>query len=214
MQPNLILYEDNSKLRQSLKMLLQHDDLFNIVGSFSNCDNVLEEIKKLLPHLIIMDIDMPGIGGIAGVKKAKAIYPDVKIIMHTVFDDDNRIFDCICAGADGYILKNTTPTKLIQALQDVINGDVAMSPFVAQKVFTHFRKQNLPEKDSFNLTNRELEILQLLVNGNSYKMIADKCNISTDTVKKHLQNIYAKLQVNCGTEAVVKAISHKIVHIY
>ena len=210
---SILIYEDNIKLRQSLKLLLQSEPLFNVVGAFTHCDNVVNEIEELQAGLIIMDIDMPGIGGIKGVKKAKENYPDVKIIMHTVFDDDSRIFDCICAGADGYLLKNTTPVKLIEALQQVINGDVAMSPFVAQKVFQHFRKQNLPQKDPYNLTTRELEILQLLVNGNSYKMIAGKSFISIDTVKKHLQNIYSKLHVNCGTEAVAKALKQKIVSI-
>ena len=210
---SILIYEDNINLRQSLKLLLQSEPLFNVVGAFTHCDNVVNEIEELQAGLIIMDIDMPGIGGIKGVKKAKENYPDVKIIMHTVFDDDSRIFDCICAGADGYLLKNTTPVKLIEALQQVINGDVAMSPFVAQKVFQHFRKQNLPQKDPYNLTTRELEILQLLVNGNSYKMIAGKSFISIDTVKKHLQNIYSKLHVNCGTEAVAKALKQKIVSI-
>lgn len=211
MRQKVLLYEDNAKLRASLTQLLNDVESFEVAGAYSHCDNVVNEIASSGAQLIIMDIDMPGIGGIKGVKEAKSVFPDVKIIMHTVFDDDTRIFECICAGADGYMLKNTTPSKLIQSLQEVMNGDVAMSPFVAQKVFLHFRKQNLPEKDPFNLTRRELEILQLLVQGNSYKMIAEKSSISIDTVKRHLQNVYTKLHVNCGTEAVAKAIRHKIV---
>ncbi len=212
MDSKLILYEDNSKLRQSLQLLLNDFGLFKVVGSFNNCDNIINDIETLQATLIVMDIDMPGIGGIKGVKKAKESFPEIKIIMHTVFDDDNRIFESICAGADGYLLKNTTPLKLIEGLKNVIAGDIAMSPYVAQKVFQHFRNQNLPEKDPYNLTKREIEILQLLVNGNSYKMIADKSFISVDTVKKHLQNIYTKLHVSCGTEAVAKALKYKIVH--
>lgn len=130
--------------------------------------------------------------------------------MHTMFDDDSRIFDSICAGADGYLLKNTSPLQLVNALQEVMLGGVPMSPFVAQKVFQHFRNNNtLNEK--FDLTPREKEILELLVKGNSYKMIADKSGVTIDTVKKHLQNIYHKLHVNCGTEAVAKALQHKII---
>jgi DNA-binding NarL/FixJ family response regulator len=208
---NLIIYEDNNKLRKALHLLLEDEADFTITGSFSNCDTVVNDIEKLGASIIVMDIDMPGIGGIEGVKLAKTAYPEIKIVMHTVFDDDNRIFESICAGADGYMLKNTNPVQFVQSLKNVLDGDVAMSPFVAQKVFQHFRKQSLPEKDIFNLTPREKEILQLLVNGNSYKMIAGKSFISIDTVKRHLQNIYHKLQVNCGTEAVVKALRHKIV---
>ncbi len=211
MRQKILLYEDNAKLRLSLSQLLSDENNFELVGAYSHCDNIVHEITTSEAVLIVMDIDMPGIGGINGVKAAKSVFPNIKIIMHTVFDDDTRIFECICSGADGYMLKNTTPVKLIESLYEVLNGDVAMSPFVAQKVFQHFRKQNLPEKDPFNLTKRETELLQLLVNGNSYKMIAEKCFISIDTVKKHLQNIYAKLHVTCGTEAVAKALRHKIV---
>jgi DNA-binding NarL/FixJ family response regulator len=157
-----------------------------------------------------MDIDMPGIGGVEGVRRIKNSHPGVKVVMHTMFDDDNRIFDSICAGADGYLLKNTSPLQLVNALQEVMLGGAPMSPFVAQKVFQHFR-QVKTDSEQFNLTGREKEILELLVKGNSYKMIADKSNVSIDTVKKHLQNIYHKLHVNCGTEAVVKALQHKIV---
>ena len=157
-----------------------------------------------------MDIDMPGIGGIKGVRIIKSLFPDVKIIIQTVFDDDNRIFECICAGADGYLFKNTTPVKLVQSLQELAEGGAPMSPFVAQKVFGYFRKE-AAIADSFQLSPREKEILELLVKGNSYKMIADKSNISIDTVKKHLQNIYHKLHVSCGTEAVAVALQHKII---
>jgi DNA-binding NarL/FixJ family response regulator len=208
----LVIYEDNARLRQSLELLLQDDAGFSVVGAFSNCMKVTEQMEELLPQLVVMDIDMPGINGIEGVKQIKAGYPDIKVVMYTVFDDDNRIFDCICAGADGYMLKNTSPVKLIQSLQELSEGGAPMSPFVAQKVFNFFRT-NKPVKDTFNLTPREKEILELLVRGNSYKMIADKSHVSVDTVKKHLQNIYHKLHVNCGTEAVAKALQHKIVRL-
>jgi DNA-binding NarL/FixJ family response regulator len=212
MNISLVIYEDNVRLRESLELLLSGDSGFSVTGSFSNCNDVTLQMEMLEPQLVIMDIDMPGMNGIEGVRKIKTDFPDTKVIMYTVFDDDNRIFDCICNGADGYLLKNTAPLKLIQALQELAAGGVPMSPFVAQKVFQYFRnvKQN---KEDFNLTPRETEILDLLVRGNSYKMIADKSFISIDTVKKHLQNIYHKLHVNCGTEAVVKALRHKIVRL-
>jgi DNA-binding NarL/FixJ family response regulator len=210
MKLSVVLYEDNVRLRQSLELLLVDAEGYEVTGSFADCDNVMIDMELCKPQLVIMDIDMPGIGGIEGVKKIKQTYPEVKVVMHTVFDDDNRIFDSICAGADGYLLKNTPPLKLIQSLQDLMEGGAAMSPFVAQKVFQHFRNNNKIAED-FHLSPREKEILELLVKGNSYKMIADKSSISIDTVKKHLQNIYHKLHVSCGTEAVAKALQHKIV---
>ncbi len=195
----LLIFEDNARLRQSLELLL-----------FPDCDKADKQVVKLEADLVVMDIDMPGIGGVEGVKRIKNVSPEVKIVMHTMFDDDNRIFDSICAGADGYLLKNTSPLQLISALQDVMIGGAPMSPFVAQKVFQHFRKVNAVNEE-FNLTAREKEMLELLVKGNSYKMIADKSEITIDTVKKHLQNIYHKLHVSCGTEAVAKALQHKII---
>ncbi|MBC7937300.1 MAG: response regulator transcription factor [Rhizobacter sp.] len=207
----LVVYEDNARLRESLLLLLGNDDAYNITGAFANCNNVVDDMTAASPDLVIMDIDMPGINGIEGVKLIKQRYPDIKIVMHTVFEDDTRIFDSICAGADGYLLKNTSPSKLLDSLQEVMHGAVPMSPFVAQRVFQHFRQKEVAP--DYKLTAREKEILQLLVKGNSYKMIAAELHISVDTVKKHLQNTYHKLHVSCGTEAVAKAIRQKIVDV-
>ncbi len=209
----LLIFEDNARLRQSLEILLNDEVNFTSVGSFANCMQAMNLVESTDAELVVMDIDMPGMNGIEGVRQIKQKYPNVKVVMHTVFDDDNRIFDSICAGADGYLLKNTSPVQLVQSLLEVMQGGAPMSPFVAQKVFQHFRKQNLPVSDPFNLSDREKEILEMLVQGNSYKMIAGKCNIVIDTVKKHLRNIYNKLHVSCGTEAVAKALQHKIIKI-
>ncbi len=206
----LLIFEDNTRLRQSLSLLLNDEALFHVAGSFPNCNNAVNEVENSMAELVVMDIDMPGIGGVEGVKQIKNKYPEVKVVMHTVFDDDNRIFDSICAGADGYLLKNTSPVQLIHSLQEVMQGGAPMSPYVAQKVFQFFRSSNKVNEE-FKLTTREKEILELLVKGNSYKMIAGKSSISIDTVKKHLQNIYHKLHVSCGTEAVAKALQHKII---
>jgi DNA-binding NarL/FixJ family response regulator len=206
----LLIFEDNARLRQSLELLLNDETNFQVAAAYPDCDKADKQVEKYNADLVVMDIDMPGIGGVEGVKRIKNANPEVKVVMHTMFDDDNRIFDSICAGADGYMLKNTSPLQLVNALQEVMNGGAPMSPFVAQKVFQHFR-QAKTASEQFNLTAREKEILELLVKGNSYKMIADKSHVSIDTVKKHLQNIYHKLHVNCGTEAVVKALQHKIV---
>ncbi len=207
----LIIFEDNARLRQSLEILLNDETNFQVVGAFPDCDKADKQVAEYDARLVVMDIDMPGIGGIEGVKRIKEKDPSVKIVMHTVFDDDSRIFDSICAGADGYLLKNTSPLQLVSALHEVMQGGAPISPFVAQKIFQHFRGIK-SDSEQFHLTPREKEILELLVKGNSYKMIAGKTDVSLDTVKKHLQNIYHKLHVNCGTEAVAKALRHKIVN--
>jgi DNA-binding NarL/FixJ family response regulator len=206
----LVIFEDNARLRQSLEILLNDESNFQVAAAYPDCDKAEKIVEKNNADLVVMDIDMPGIGGVEGVRRIKNSHPEVKVVMHTMFDDDNRIFDSICAGADGYLLKNTSPVQLVSALQEVMSGGAPMSPFVAQKVFQHFR-QVKTDSEQFKLTAREKEILELLVKGNSYKMIAGKSTVSIDTVKKHLQNIYHKLHVSCGTEAVAKAIQHKIV---
>ena len=184
----LLIFEDNTRLRQSLEMLLNDEINFHVAASYPDCDKADKQVEKYHADLVVMDIDMPGIGGVEGVRRIKNVSPDVKVVMHTMFDDDNRIFDSICAGADGYLLKNTSPLQLVTALQEVMQGGAPMSPFVAQKIFQHFR-QTKTDSEQFNLTPREKEILELLVKGNSYKMIADKSEVTIDTVKKHLQNI-------------------------
>jgi DNA-binding NarL/FixJ family response regulator len=213
MEYRLLIYEDNARLRQSLEQLLGEGSGFVVAGAFPDCNNVIDQIEIYYPDLVIMDIDMPGMTGIEGVRLIRSQFPDVKVIMYTVFYDDARIFDCICAGADGYLLKNTSPLKLIQSLHELMEGGAPMSPLIAQKVFQFFRKKEEPAHIEFGLTIREKEILEYLVQGNSYKMIASHCSISLDTVRKHLKNVYHKLHVQCGTEAVVKAIKHKIVRI-
>ncbi|HWR34092.1 MAG TPA: response regulator transcription factor, partial [Chitinophagaceae bacterium] len=193
--------------------LLSSGSGFNVAGSYPNCLHVVSQIEKHFPDLVIMDIDMPGISGVEGVKLVKSGFPDVRVIMYTVFHDDSRIFDCICSGADGYLLKNVSPQKLIQSLHELMEGGAPMSPLIAQRIFHFFRKQNEPAPNEFGLTPRERQVLESLVNGNSYKMIAAHFFISLDTVRKHLKNIYHKLHVQCGTEAVAKAIRHKIIRL-
>lgn len=207
----ILLYEDNARLRVSLEYLLAAGSGFHIVASFPDCSTIVADIEKHAPDLVILDIDMPVVNGIEGVKRVRQHFSNVKVIMYTVFEDDARIFDCICAGADGYMLKNTLPVKFIQSLQELMEGGAPMSPSIAQKVFHFFRQKAAPAIPEFGLTPREKEILEHLVGGNSYKMIAAQCNISLDTVRKHLKNIYHKLHVQCGTDAVATALRHKII---
>ncbi len=206
----ILIFEDNVALRLSLKTLLMGVEGYTVAGDYSNCKNAKEITETILPDIVIMDIDMPEVNGIEGLKIIKETKPDTQIIMHTVFDDDQRLFDCLCYGASGYILKNTTFSKLIEAIDTVQKGGSPLSPLIARKVLNSFHQEE--KTNSYNLSKRELEILGLMVQGFSYKMIADACFISIDTVRGHVRNIYTKLHVNCGKAAVAKALKDKIVH--
>ncbi len=160
-----------------------------------------------MPHVVLMDIQMPGINGIEGVKVITSHFPEIKIIMQTVVEDDDKIFASICNGASGYLLKNTTPSKLLQAIVEVHEGGAPMTPLIAQKVLDKFRRQSpASSKELSTLSAREKEILECLVEGMSYKMIAASCKISIDTVRFHIRHIYEKLHVSSKSEAVSKAI--------
>jgi DNA-binding NarL/FixJ family response regulator len=167
-------------------------------------------VKEKKPDVIIMDIEMPGVNGIDGLRIIKEHYPKTYIIMYTVSEDEERLFGCLCAGANGYILKNTSFTLLLDAIEDVLHGGAPLSPVIAKKVLQSFQQTNR-EPLQHNLSERETEVLKYLVKGYSYKMIAENCHISLDTVRGHIRNIYAKLHVNCGREAVVKALRDRIV---
>ena len=206
----ILIFEDNVALRLSLKTLLMEVEGYTVAGDYSNCKNAKEITETILPDIVIMDIDMPEVNGIEGLKIIKETKPDTQIIMHTVFDDDQRLFDCLCYGASGYILKNTTFSKLIEAIDTVQKGGSPLSPLIARKVLNSFHQEE--KTNSYSLSKRELEILGLMVQGFSYKMIADACFISIDTVRGHVRNIYTKLHVNCGKAAVAKALKDKIVH--
>lgn len=206
----IIIYEDDEKLRQSLALLIDGSEGFTVVGTFPNCSQVEQQIKSLQPDIILMDIDMPEVNGIEGVKRVKEKDTNIKVLMHTVFDDNEKLFACLKVGADGYLLKKTSPTQLLSALQDIYTGGAPMSPGIARRVLTTFH--STPGKNNnYDLTKREMEVLQLLTEGYTYKAIAAECHISMDTVSTHLRHIYQKLHVNCGTEAVAKAIREKLV---
>jgi DNA-binding NarL/FixJ family response regulator len=205
----IIIYEDDKDLREGLAQLLSITNEFSIEGLFSNCDTIQTDLKELNADILLMDIDMPGTNGIDGVRLAKAVKPEVSILMFTVFDDDKKIFDAICAGADGYLLKKTSPEKIIEALKDVHSGGAPMTPSIARKVLQFFPKKNI--SDTEPLTEKELEVLQQLVDGKSYKQVADALKISIETVRTHIKRIYTKLHVRSMSQAVAKAINQKII---
>jgi len=206
----IIIFDDNDSLRDSVGMLLQNTPDFTLAGAYAHCLDVTENIKDTKPDVVIMDIDMPGMNGIQGVKLIRKNFPTVQILMLTVFDDDEKVFAAIKAGAAGYILKNTEPNNLLQAISEVYNGGAPMTPGIAKKVLHQFQAILPEEEKDYHLSIREKEVLGLLVDGLSYKMIAGKLNITYDTVRAHMKKIYEKLHVSSMTEAVVKALNQKL----
>ncbi len=205
------VFDDNKARRESLSMLLLSDSRFEFAGAFSDCSQIVKDIERNKPDVVLMDIQMPHVDGIEGVKLIKKNFPSVKVIMQTVFEDDDKVFESLRNGATGYILKKAPPEKILEAIIDVYEGGSPITPAIASKVLKYFsQQQSPPPGDDFNLSVREKEILALLVEGHSYKMIADKCNISIFTVNAHVRKIYEKLQVHSATEAVAKATRHKL----
>lgn len=209
MKTRITIFEDHSNLRVALQTMLHAVPEFEVVSTHPNCKHAAENIQEYFPSIVLMDIDMPEVSGIHGVKAIKEIAPETAIIMLTVFEDDEKIFQAIQAGADGYLLKKTIGRDLIPAIKDTIQGGASISPGIALKVLNAFRKKN--ETPDFGLSKREVEVLELLVKGMSYKQIAAKSFVSIDTVRSHIKNIYIKLHVNSATEAVSKALRYKLV---
>jgi DNA-binding NarL/FixJ family response regulator len=207
MAARIVIFEDNDALRESLIYLLKSTGEYEISGDYSNCTDAGTITRVYQPDVVLMDIDMPGVSGIAGVRAVKESRPETSVIMYTVFEDDEKLFQCLCAGANGYLLKKTSPAFLFEAIQEVLNGGAPMSPSIARKVLASFQKG---KTNKYDLSERETAVLQLLIKGYSAKMIAAELQISFDTARFHLKNIYRKLHVNCGKEAIVKALSEHI----
>jgi len=212
MEIKVAVVEDSKALRESIATLFMMTEGFKLVGSYSNANSIIKDIQTSKPDVVLMDIQMPGTNGIEAVKLLRAEFPELKIVIQTVFEDDDSIFQAICNGASGYILKRSTPNEYTQAIIEAYNGGAPITGSIAAKVLNMFKvsQQSNPTTD-FNLSDREKEVLNHLVKGLSYKMIADKCGISYDTVRFHMKNIYSKLHVESMTEAVSMAIKNKIV---
>ena len=215
MSLRIAIFDDNKNIRESITLLLNTVAEFEVVGSFSHVLDCVEDVKDCSPDVVLMDIEMPGMTGIEAVHAIKKELPHVQILMQTVFEDDDRVFESICAGASGYILKNHLNTRLIDALKELQYGGSPMSPSIARKVLT--KLQQIPhhvvpaQAPDYQLTPREKEVLTCLVNGLSYKMIAADLHISYETVRSHVKKIYEKLHVASLTEVVAKGINQRIV---
>jgi DNA-binding NarL/FixJ family response regulator len=207
----VILYEDNPQLREGLSMLINGTDGFEVLASFKNCNTVVEEVEALSPDVVLMDIDMPGTNGLEGLRLIRERSLSVKILMLTVFDDNKSVFEAIKMGANGYILKKTPPAKLLEYIQEANSGGAPITSSIAAQVLKMFSEFSTPTNADYHLSDREQQVLQFLVNGYSYKMIATEMFISIDTVRSHIKKIYEKLHVNSKSEAVAKAFKDKLV---
>ena len=209
---NIVVFDDNSARRQGLKMLINGIENMQCISTFRDCRDVVQNLKGMKVDVVLMDINMPNVNGIEGVKLIKNSYPDIKIIMQTIFEDESRILEAISAGADGYIMKQKSPLSLIDGIKEVMNGGAPITPSVAGKILKLFKNHPVRSHNStVKLTKRETEILKLLVDGYSYKMIAQKCFISYPTVNTHVSHIYGKLKVKSVSSAVAKAIREGLV---
>jgi DNA-binding NarL/FixJ family response regulator len=198
------IYEDNDGLRETLASIIRDSSDFTLAGEFGHCLDVLENTAAFKPNVVIMDIDMPGLNGIDGTRMLKKSFPEVEIIIHTVFNDDYKILQALFAGATGYLLKNSSIQTILDSIKEVYNGGAPMSSQIARKVLQLNIAKVKKDKSDLSLTEREFEILNLLSKGLSYKMVAEHLFISIDTVRAHIKKIYEKLHVHSITEAIYK----------
>lgn len=205
------IIEDLREVREGLAMLISGTNGFSCVGSFRSMEEAIAKLSREQPDIVLTDIGLPGMDGIEGIKILRQQFPDLPCLALTVYDDDERIFAALCAGAIGYLLKNTQPARLLESLREVQAGGAPMSPEVARRVITLFQNFTPPKNAAFHLTPQEKELLKMLVEGHSYKTAAYQLGISIHTVSFHLRNVYAKLQVHSKSEAVAKALREQIV---
>jgi DNA-binding NarL/FixJ family response regulator len=205
------IVEDRRDLREGLALLINGTPGYQCVGSFRSMEEALPQIGRDLPHVALVDIGLPGMSGIEGIRLLRARHPAIALLVLSVYDDDERVFRALCAGACGYLLKHTAPARLLEALKEAISGGAPMSPEVARRVLTIFREIRPPEDVDYHLTAHEKRLLKLLVEGHNFKSIAPQLGVTVHTVAFHMQRIYEKLQVHSKSEAVSKALRDRIV---
>ena len=207
---NVAIVEDNNTIREGLAALIDRTEDYKCVGSYKSCEDYFDKLDLFDVDVVLMDIGLPGMNGIEGVKKTKQINPDVNILMLTIYEESEVVYDALCAGACGYLVKKTPPSKLIEAIKDIHDGGSPMSSQIARQVINTFRyERNIDSQ--YNLSSREKEVLNLLSDGNNYQEIGEQLFISVDTVRHHIRNIYKKLHVHSQSEAVAKAIRKKLI---
>jgi len=205
------IVEDMRDIREGLSTLINFTEGFSCTGAFRSMEEAISRLRHNVPDVLLSDIGLPGMSGIEGIRILKEQYPQMTILMLTVYDDDDRIFDAICAGASGYLLKRTPPAKLLENIREAVSGGAPMSPEVAMRVIKLFREVRPPEKVDYDLTPHETRLLKLLVEGHNYTTAAEELKVSYNTIKFHMRHIYEKLQVHSKSEAVAKALQNRIV---
>ena len=205
------IIEDLREVREGLAALINGSAGFQCAASYRTMEDALRSIGDQRPHVILTDIGLPGMSGIEGTRLLRERLPDVPILALSVYDDDDNVFNAICAGASGYLLKNTAPARLLESLQEVVGGGAPMSPAIARRVVTLFRTVRPPAHASYHLTPQEVTLLKLIVEGHHYKTAAHVMGISPNTVSFHLKHVYEKLQVHSKTEAVAKALRERLI---
>lgn len=205
------IIEDQNDIREGLASLIGFTPGFKCTGSYQSMEEALDKIRRDIPDVVLSDIGLPGMDGIQGIKILKERYPKLLILMITVYDDDERIFDALCAGANGYLLKRTAPMRLLESLREAVDGGSPMSPEVASKVIRLFREFRPPERADYDLTPHEVRLLKLLVEGHNYNTAAKELKCSVNTVKFYIKRIYEKLQVHSKSEAVAKALKERLI---
>lgn len=200
--------EDNNTIREGLAALINGTTGYSCVGSYPDCESLLAKLPLLNVDVVLMDIGLPGMSGIEGIARAKRIKPELNILMLTVYEDSQSVFKALCAGACGYLVKKTPPSRLLEAIKDAFEGGAPMSSLIARQVITVFQQTQgkISEEGDAELSSREKEVLISLSDGNNYQEIAGRLFISVDTVRHHIKNIYKKLHVHSQSEAVAKAI--------
>lgn len=205
------IIEDQRDIRECLTFLINGTDGFECTGSYRSMEEALDRIGHQVPDIVLSDIGLPGMNGIDGVRVLKQRHPELLIVMSTIYDDDERVFDAICAGACGYLLKKTPPAKLLESIREAVAGGAPMTPEVARRVINLFREVRPPERANYELTPHEIRLLKLFVEGHNYKTAAAELNVSINTINFHVRNIYDKLQVHSRSEAVAKALLNRLV---
>lgn len=205
------IVEDQREIRECLALLVNGTEGYTCTGSYRSMEEALEKIPKQLPDVVLSDIGLPGMSGIDGVRRLKELHPGLLVLMLTVYDDDERIFDAMCAGACGYLLKKTPPARLLASLEEVVAGGAPMSPEVARRVIALFREIRPPDRADYHLTPHETRLLKLFVEGHNYKTAAAELKVSVNTINFHVRSIYDKLQVHSRSEAVAKALLNRLV---
>ena len=202
--------EDNPDFRMGTTHILRTSRQCTLAGEYESAEELIESFSQTMPDVVLMDIGLPGMSGIEATSLLKRDYPRVQIVILSVFEDDENVFKAICAGANGYVAKPVTPEKLLEAVDNAFAGGTPMSPHIARKVLEMFRQNAPPKKADYHLTTREQEVLELLVQGDDFKTMAEKLFLSNYTIRAHIRNIYDKLHVHSMSQAVSKALKERI----